>query len=99
MQGTSARVLDESERRLVAATMLAAARGAPESPEREARRDARRRAPVRRRERRPTLPRDLAPFLLLLPEKLGFRAAFCAAVAAWGAALVLSLGCFEVVRW
>jgi hypothetical protein len=59
-----------------------------------------RRAPHRSRSlRRRNLARLLVPSLLALPERIGFRLAFPAAVAAWSIALVLSLACFEVLRW
>ncbi|CAA9254470.1 MAG: hypothetical protein AVDCRST_MAG08-2280 [uncultured Acetobacteraceae bacterium] len=99
MQKTVTRTLDDGERRRMAAMMLGARGGAPSSPRREGKREVGRSASVRHRSRRLTLPRQLVPLLLELPGKLGFRGAFCAAVAAWGTALVLSLGCFEVVRW
>jgi hypothetical protein len=45
------------------------------------------------------LARLLVPSLLALPERIGFRLAFPAAVAAWSIALALSLACFEVLCW
>jgi hypothetical protein len=61
---------------------------------------ANRRAPGRSRPlRRRNLAHLLMPSLLALPERVGFRLAFPVAVAAWSIALVLSLACFEVLRW
>ena len=61
---------------------------------------AKRRAPGRSLPLRyRNLARLLMPSLLALPERVGFRLAFPVAVAAWSIALVLSLGCFEVLRW
>lgn len=40
-----------------------------------------------------------APLLLDFPGHLESRKVFCAAVVAWGAALALSLGWFEVALW
>lgn len=107
MQNRAAPILDDGERRRVAAMMLASARGVavdgravPRSPRRDARPDTARRGPTRWQECRGSrLARSLAPLLLRLPETLGFRAAFCTAVAAWSTALVLFLGSFGVVRW
>ena len=107
MQQGSARTLDEGERRRMAAMMLASARGGSPggrssqySPPRQGYRgETRSRVRVRRRQPRTDLARRLVPLLLELPGRLGFRRAFCAAVAAWSIALVFSLGCFEVVRW
>ncbi len=106
MQRGSARTLDESERRRVGAMMVASAQGSlpggratPSSSRHGGNREARGRDQARRRKGRADLGRHLVPLLLELPGKVGFRTAFCAAVAAWSLALVLSLGCFEVVRW
>ncbi len=70
------------------------------SPSRQgATRGSKGRADEWRRPRHTAMERHLVPLLLELPGKMGFRRAFCVAVAAWSVALVLSLGCFEVLRW
>ncbi len=105
MQQGSARSLDESERRRLAAKMLSSARGGPPSGRATSsssswqgdRRETRRH--VRHRRSSADLACRLVSLLLEVPGRLDFRTAFCAALAAWSIALVLSLGCFEVVRW
>ena len=102
MQNKTFRTLDDGERRRVVAMMLATAKGAPadaRSTRRGPGREVGRPGSARPRSRRPELAHRLVPFLLELPRRLGFRTAFCAAVAAWGIGLVVFLGCLEVVRW
>ncbi len=74
--------------------------GASRSPVRQSRGQGRAtgRDLVSRLSRHADLAR-VVPSLLELPGRLGFRTAFCTAAAAWSIALVLMLGCFEVVRW
>ncbi len=107
MQRDAARVLDEGERRRMGTMMVeASTRGgspgarAALSPSRQgATRRAKGRAGDRRRPRRMDTARRAVPLLLESLGRMSFRKAFCAAVAAWTVALVLSLGCFEVLRW
>lgn len=88
--------------------MVASAQGAhaggrvskPSSQQHGNRQAARHHVAARHRKSRPTaVAQHLVPLLLELPGKLGFRTAFCTAVAVWGTALVLFLGSLEVVRW
>lgn len=108
MERSLTRTLDESERRRIAARMLASVPGGPAVPHGAPVSSSRPRRnggaairvgleTVRRRKRRVRPARLLVPLLLELPAKLGFPAAFCAAAAAWSAAVVLALGCFGVV--
>jgi hypothetical protein len=46
-----------------------------------------------------TRARRLVPLILETPERIGFPAAFSAAVAVWAVALVLCLSAFGLVAW
>ncbi len=102
MERAPGRTLEEDERRKMAARMLAVAAGRPPTDGRPLARPRRRegrkaplgREPARRLRRG---ARWLEGLLLDLREWLGFRAALCAAAAAWSLALVLVLGSLGAV--
>ena len=101
--------MNESERRRIAARMLAVASGGltPEEGSPEPYRHRRRQnsgkaepcrgpaRPIRRHGARQA--RRLERPLLDLLEKLGSPTAFCAAAAVWGIAVALTLGCLGAV--
>jgi hypothetical protein len=95
--------LDDAERRRLGTMILSSGRGRPASWEPGERHGASNRTLRRRPGRdRPRFAKHLrlgATLLREWPDSLGSRTVFCAAAAIWSAALALSLGWFEVVRW
>lgn len=98
--------MEDGERRRMAAMMLNGAGSsssarytAPQPSPGDGKRASERHRSTRRRRCCPSLADQLVPVLLEAPGKVPFRTAFCAALTAWGAALVLALGCFDISLW
>jgi hypothetical protein len=97
-------MLNDKERRRVAALIVNAARAGRTQAKRNSRHDPHERgslitpAIIREQERRRNLTNHLAPLLAKLLPKAKPRAAFLSAAAAWGAAVVLTLSLLDVIR-
>lgn len=105
MERGSPRILGDGERRRMASRLLTPAPGRPCSGGRqpEAPRSGRgghergRGGTPPQRPRRAPPARRFERLVLDLPARLGFPTAFCAAAAAWGAALLVALACVGLV--